>query len=255
MARHPWLASVAKTADNRKPKKPRYDETWDAGMVVGYWARTPTPTLALKRDRAISLGFLALFARPSDLERISRLPAHWQVTRAGFRFRIRGPKEAKSQVDLSKWIELPFLPTDALDDDTLGCCSCAARAWQSYFDALESEGVSHLPLEVDESFPVGRFLALRPTPVPGLQGTFHVPLGSQRISNLMKAVMSLAGVDTRVFTGGSGRSAGSSAAAARGDDMLRVLETGRWSSFRNFKKYYLRARLSLEQSLLARELD
>ena len=255
LARHPWLASVAKTADNRKPKKPRYDETWDAGMVVGYWARTPTPTLALKRDRAISLGFLALFARPSDLERISRLPAHWQVTRAGFRFRIRGPKEAKSQVALSKWIELPFLPTDALDDDTLGCCSCAARAWQSYFDALESEGVSHLPLEVDESFPVGRFLALRPTPVPGLQGTFHVPLGSQRISNLMKAVMSLAGVDTRVFTGGSGRSAGSSAAAARGDDMLRVLETGRWSSFRNFKKYYLRARLSLEQSRLARELD
>ena len=102
LARHPWLASVAKTADNRKPKKPRYDETWDAGKVVGYWARTPTPTLALKRDRAVSLGFLALFARPSDLARISRLPAHWQVTSAGFRFRFRGLKEAKSQATLSK---------------------------------------------------------------------------------------------------------------------------------------------------------
>ena len=82
-----------------------------------------------------------------------------------------------------------------------------------------------------------------------------MPLGSERLSNLMKGVMSLAGVNTKVFTGGSGRSAGSSAAAARGDDMLRVLETGRWASSRNFKKYYLRARLSLEQSRVARELD
>jgi len=39
-----------------------------------------------------------------------------------------------------------------------------------------------------------------------------------------------------------------------------VLETGRWTSFRNFKKYYLRARLSLvrlcsRESRTARELE
>ena len=67
LAEHPWLASVVKTANNRAPKKPRYEEIWDASLVVGYWARTPALTLTAKRDRAISLGFLALFARPSDL--------------------------------------------------------------------------------------------------------------------------------------------------------------------------------------------
>jgi len=70
---HPWLTSVVKTANNRVPKKPRYEEIWDASLVVGYWARTPASTLTAKRDRAISLGFLALFARPSDLARICTL--------------------------------------------------------------------------------------------------------------------------------------------------------------------------------------
>jgi hypothetical protein len=178
---HPWLTSVVKTANNRVPKKPRYEEIWDASLVVGYWARTPASTLTAKRDRAISLGFLALFARPSDLARISRLPAHWQALPDKYRFRFRCPKEARGvESALSPWIELPFLPADALDDDTVGCCSCAGRAWKSYFDALESSGVKHLPLEV-EAYPRGRFLSVPLAPftgTPPIPGTFHVPLGS-----------------------------------------------------------------------------
>jgi hypothetical protein len=247
LGEHPWLASVVKTANNRKPKKPRYEEIWDASLVVGYWARTPALTLTAKRDRAISLGFLALFARPSDLARISRLPEHWQALPTMFRFRIRCPKEAKG-VDsaLSPWIELPFLPDDALDDDTLGCCSCAGRAWQSYFDALESSGVKHLPLEA-EAYPRGRFLSVPLAPftgTPPIPGTFHHPLGAQRLSTVMKAVMTAAGVDTSVYKGGSGRHAGSSAAASGGSDLLLVMRTARWSSFKTFKKFYLRARIT-----------
>ena len=117
--------------------------------MVGYWARTPASTLVLKRDRAVSLGFLALFARPPDLARISRLPEHWQVSSAGYRFHMRAPKESRSSTLLSPCIALPFLPTDALDDDVLGSCSCACRAYQSYFEALESSDVRHLPMEAE----------------------------------------------------------------------------------------------------------
>ncbi|WP_296433253.1 hypothetical protein [Yoonia sp.] len=244
---HPWLTSVVKTANNRVPKKPRYEEIWDASLVVGYWARTPASTLTAKRDRAISLGFLALFARPSDLARISRLPAHWQALPDKYRFRFRCPKEARGvESALSPWIELPFLPADGLDDDTVGCCSCAGRAWKSYFDALESSGVKHLPLEV-EAYPRGRFLSVPLAPftgTPPIHGTFHHPLGAQRLSTVMKAVMTAAGVDTSVYKGGSGRHAGSSAAAAGGSDLLLVMRTARWSSFKTFRKFYLRARIT-----------
>jgi hypothetical protein len=60
----------------------------------------------------------------------------------------------------------------------------------------------------------------------------------------MKAVMTAAGVDTSVYKGGSGRHAGSSAAAAGGSDLLLVMKTARWSSFKTFKTFYLRARIT-----------
>ena len=41
----------------------------------------------------------------------------------------------------------------------------------------------------------------------------QMALSSQRISKIMKGVMSLAGIDTTVFKGGSGRHAASPAAA------------------------------------------
>ena len=253
LAKHPWLSAVTKAADNARPKQPRYEDMWDAGTVVGFWARTPARTLTQKRDRAISLGFLALFARPSDLARISRLPAHWQVTPTCYRFRIRGPKESRSQSVLSPWIELPFIPADDLDDDRLGCCSCAGRAWTSYFDALVESNVKHLPLEA-ETYPRGRFLSVPLAPFTGTTGSFHTPLGAERLSNIMKSVMKAAGVDTSVYKGGSGRHAGSSAAAFGGSDMLRILNTGRWSSYKTFKKFYLRARITEEQRRAATDL-
>ena len=176
------------------------------------------------------------------------------MSSAGYRFRIRAPKESRSSTLLSPWIELPFLPNDALDDDVLGSCSCAGRAWQSYFEALESSNVRHLPMEA-ESHPRGRFLSVPLNPFPGTIGTFHTPLGAQRLSNVMKNVMKAAGVDTSVYKGGSGRSAGSSAAAAKGVDLLHVMATARWSSFKTFKKFYLRVRLTEQQRCEARNLD
>ena len=243
LAEHPLLAGVVTSAKLAIPCKPRYEEIWDASLVVSHWSRTKALSLSEKRARAVSLGILALFARPSDLERISRLPAHFAMTAKGWRFRIRGAKEGKSVSKLTNWIELPFLPDDALDDDAPGCCSCAASAWQSYFDALKAGETRHLPLSA-QPYPYGRFLVLAPKAFIGVEGKFHTPLSAERISHIMKDVMSAAGVDTSVFKGGSGRHAGSSAAFASGSHMLNILERGRWSSFETFRKFYLRSRIT-----------
>ena len=60
----------------------------------------------------------------------------------------------------------------------------------------------------------------------------------------MKNVMKAAGIDTSFYKGGSGRSAGSSAAAANGVDLLHVMTTARWSSFKTFEMVYLRVPLT-----------
>jgi hypothetical protein len=138
------------------------------------------------------------------------------------------------------------LPEDALDDDVVGCCSCAGRAWAAYFNALRAPHIMHLPLEFEE-YPRGRFLTLTPQSVPNIAGRFHTPLTAMRISTVMKDVMAAAGVDTSVYKGGSGRHAGSSAAAAVGDNLLQIMQTARWSSFNTFKNFYLRARITEEQ--------
>ena len=67
--------------------------------------------------------------------------------------------------------------------------------------------------------------------------------------------MAAAGVDTSVYKGGSGRHAGSSAAAAGGSDLLLVMRTARWSSFKTFKTFYLRARITDAQRRAATDLD
>ena len=121
---------------------------------IGYNGR-----VRVKRARAVSLGLFALFARPSDLKLISRSPQHFVRGEASFRFRFRGTKESKSAARLSPRIELMFLPMDTLDDDTLSCCSCAGRAWASYYNELESSGDRHLPLTA-QRYPYGRFLTM-----------------------------------------------------------------------------------------------
>jgi hypothetical protein len=249
LAKHPLLAGVVRSAKLSKPLQPRYEEIWDAALIPRYWARTPAHSISDKRDKAISLSILALFARPSDLERISSLPAHFRITQSGYQFRICGAKEGKSESKLTPFIHLPYW-TDEMLDNHLGLSCCPAAAWQAYFDAVAASHPDRLPANA-QRYPHGQFLALTPQPFTKDDGTvlgqFHTPLSAQRISKLMKGVMAKAGVDTSIFKGGSGRHAGASAAFDRGDEMESILLRGRWSSFETFRKFYLRSRISAHQ--------
>jgi len=247
LAKHPLIAGVVKSAKLAVPLQPRYEEIWDAALIPRYWARTPALTIADKRKKAISLSILALFARPSDLERISSIPAHFQRSAEGFKFRIRGAKEGKSPSKLTPFLRLLYWSDERLDDH-LGLSCCPAAAWADYIDTVNASSPTRLP-DNAQRYPHGLFLALTPQPfVQGdgtlLAGRYHTPLSSQRISKIMKEVMAAAGVDTSIFKGGSGRHAGSTAAFDDGDEMESILARGRWSAFETFRKFYLRSRIS-----------
>lgn len=238
LAKHPLLAGVTKTAKLLRPVQPRYDTIWDVGELLAYWKRTPALTLVMKRAKAISLFILATYARPSDCERLSMARGHFGIaqSRNSYMYRIRGSKESKSSHKLTPELYVEFFDESSPDVDL-----CPARAMAAYGDAVDdSKRVPRAAMV----HPYGFFVSEALRPFPGADGKFFTPLSSQRISKIMKGVMSLAGIDTTVFKGGSGRHAASSAAADNNVPFEQILLTGRWSSFQVWNKFYHRARLN-----------
>jgi hypothetical protein len=238
LAKHPLLAGITKTAKLRRPVKAKYDTIWDPAAVLSFWKCTPATTLVMKRENAISLFILASFARPSDCANLSMAQGHLGVSPVSnsYMYRIRGPKESKSATKLTPPLFVQFLEESSADIDV-----CPARAMVGYGDAVDDS--KRVPMTAT-AHPFGCFVSESLRPFPGLSGKYVTPLSAQRISKIMKEVMSLSGIDTELFTGGSGRHAGSSAAAANNVPFEQILLTGRWSSFQVWHKFYHRARLN-----------
>ena len=78
--------------------------------------------------------------------------------------------------------------------------------------------------------------------VPDRSTGFHFPVGAQTCSKWMRLIMDRIKVDPK-YKGGSIRMAAASAAIDRGMPIDVVLNTGRWSSWQVFNKFYNRARL------------
>ena len=238
LAKHPLLAGVTKSAKIRRPVKAKYNTIWDPAAVLSYWKRTPATTLVLKRAKAISLFILASFCRPSDCAHLSMSQGHLGVSPASnsFMYRIRGPKESKSATKLT-----PPLFVQFLDESSEDIAVCPARAMVVYGDAVEDS--QRVPISAT-AHPVGFFVSESLRPFSSLNGKYLTPLSAQRISKIMKEVLTWSGIDTAVFKGGSGRHAGSSAAAANNVPFEQILLTGRWSSFGVWHKFYHRSRLN-----------
>ena len=66
------------------------------------------------------------------------------------------------------------------------------------------------------------------------------PVTKATISRWIKEVMSLAGVDTSVFSPGSTRGASVSTLARRGASIEQILGAGDWSNTGTFERYYHR---------------
>ena len=79
--------------------------------------------------------------------------------------------------------------------------------------------------------------------VPDQSTGFHFLVGAQTCSKWMRLIMDRIKVDPKYKGGGSIGMATASAAIDRGVPIDVVLNTGRWSSWQVFNKFYNRARL------------
>lgn len=226
LAKVPVVAAVKTATRHDNPSLPRHGdvEMWDPSLVLDYWrAHTPT-SVKTKRAHAISLLMLAVYCRPSDLAKFS--VEHTVIEGDTLRYRIRGPKESRSDRFLTPVQRLEMMP-ESLDEAAF---ACPVRALLAYWDSIST-------MSRDPAATMGIVYSLHPNPAG-----YIVPVGSECLSNVMKEVMHTAGVPA-VFTGGSARSAGSSRALDSGGGIDHVMTRGRWSSRWVFHKFYNRARL------------
>ena len=134
------------------------------GELLAYWKRTPALTLVMKRAKAISLFILAVYARPSDCERLSMARGHFGIaqSRNSYINRIRGSKESKSSHKLTPELFVEFFDESSPDVDL-----CPARAMAAYGDAVDdSKRVPRAAMV----HPYGYFVSEALRPFPGADG-------------------------------------------------------------------------------------
>ena len=112
---------------------------------------------------------------------------------------------------------------------------CPVHALKAYID--RTSGHLYRPADL-----VYNFQHVFMSQVPNWCTGFHFPVGSQTCSRWMRLIMDRIKVDLR-YKGGSIRMAAASAAIDRGVPIDVVLNTGRWSSWQVFNKFYNRAHL------------
>ena len=67
-----------------------------------------------------------------------------------------------------------------------------------------------------------------------------LPVAKSTISRWLKDVLTLSGIDTSIFSGGSTRGASASAAARRGASVKQILNAGDWTNLGTYQRFYNR---------------
>ena len=212
------------------PPQPRHspdEDGWDVGAIVQYWStqadnfELSTVELGFK---ALSLFGVSVYPRVSDMARLARDKTIFQAT--SMRYQYFGTKELRS-------VKV-FTQQGGISRDQ---CTrvCPVLALKDYIDRTSGQLYRLADL-------VYNFQHVFMSQVPDRSTGFHFPVGAQTCSKWMRLIMDRIKVDPK-YKGGSIRMAAASAAIDRGVPIDVVLNTGRWSSWQVFNKFYNRARL------------
>lgn len=214
IGKHPHVVALMKGIYNSNPPRPRYNNTWDVDVVLGYLSGLRNEdldlgTLSRKLATLLALGTLA---RTADLASID-----WSTvkfTEGAVNFSLSRPRKAQKSGPLQSF-SLKSLPDRSIDP--VSCLGC----YISLTDSLRSQNSRH-----------ALFIGLRKP---------HNPVSASTIGRWIKDQLGDAGVDTSMFTAHSVRGAGSSkAAASPGVPIASILSAAHWSSESTFSKFYRR---------------
>lgn len=210
------LERVLQGLRNRPDRQRPREERWDTSRLLDYWHGLPDNSDLSQeqlRAKAITLLMLVGLARPSDLERLDADTL--VVSSDGISIRSFMAKNSGNSYD--EPISIPFLQSAKRK-------VCAARALRAYIAETED-----LRSECPDSA-----VGVRPVFI-------HLgkprPLSAQRISKVMKGVLTELGIPHRSY---STRGNAATSAIEQGIDPVVVQKAGRWRSASTMTKFYVK---------------
>ncbi|XP_062591128.1 uncharacterized protein LOC134252662 [Saccostrea cucullata] len=200
------------------PPLPRYKETWDVDKVLNYFISLPSNEELSLKLLSKKLAMLLAIAAPKRVSEIARLDKGFmQVIPSGVKFLL--PGLSKTQRDCSsKEVFYARFP----DHEKL----CVVECLLEYLHRTKT----FRTLNEHSGDPILRSV-IKP----------HKGLTANTVSNWIRDVMAMAGIDTAKFKPHSARSASTSKAFKKGTSVNEVLEMADWSHAGTFYKFYCRS--------------
>ncbi|XP_044127310.1 uncharacterized protein LOC122921396 [Bufo gargarizans] len=219
---HPSVSRLLRGARLSRPPRPRFSTTWDVSLVLGFLASWPENSALSIRQ--LSAKLLALFCLIS-CKRVSDVRAldydARSFTPEGVTFNIS--RRTKTSI---RFVSYPSFPTSPI--------LCPVACLREY----ESRTLAHRS-------------PTRPQLFVSIRHPFG-PVASPTLARWLKWVMSLAGVDTSVFTAHSARGASATALAVSGARLEDVMRLADWSNVTTFREFYFRPPAHLFASIIDR---
>ena len=237
---HPIVTRLFTFFYKKRPNFPKYVVTWDVGIVIRFLAGWhPVSSLSI---RQLTLKVVTLVALTSS-DRAQTLQA----------LRVDNVVSNKVTGDLE------FVIFDILKTSRKGRPARVVKCVKWHAPELDVAYYVHKYIDRTLIFRLRAYnKGLGKPNQLFLSHKTGLPVARATISRWIKEVMTLAGVDTSVFSPGSTRGASVSAAAKRGASMDQIMGAGDWSNTGTFKKYYHRhvdttpvGRLILEEATVS----
>jgi hypothetical protein len=227
-----------KALRNEKPPVPKYEDTWDIGILFKYLSSlgiNSKLSLSVLTLKVIILVKIDLMGRGSDLSKAFRSQVVFSGAKS-FRIRMYSTKEQGKSSKFShgkwtKWVEVGEYPKDRK--------ICSVSTLKAYIKrTTSSEYANDICVEGKQTR--GLFSSIVVARSGQSKGKFW-SLSSQRISKYVLEGMSKAGIDVSKYGAHSTRHASVSMARDAGANLEKVLSQARMSSKRNFEKFYYRS--------------
>ena len=216
MGEHPVIARLLKGMFHVRPPEPRYSFTWDVNILLTFlesWF--PLSALDLKQLTLKTAALVALVSAQRS-QTLSALSMEFMNSAAtGTQFVVNRLLKSSGPGKSSLVVSLPAFP----ENEKL----CAHSTLLHYVARTASIRQSLNSSQIFVSC-----------------GKPYKVVSSATLSRWLKAVLSLAGIDTSIFKGHSFRGASTSKAVRLGVPLDIVLKTADWKNAGTFAKFYQR---------------
>ena len=211
---HPLIVRLLKGMFNVRPPVPRYNGTWDVNIVLKFLENLhPLETVEMKHLSFKTVALVGLVSAQRSQALAALTLKDMSVAEDGTSFCVSSLLKTSRPGKSSTSIMVP--------KNTSNGRLCPHTTLQTYISRTESVRNS---ICTDSIF-------------ISLCSPFKA-VGSSSLSRWLKTVLSLAGIDSSVYTGHSFRSASTSKASRLGVPLDTILSTADWKNFWYFLKYY-----------------